>query len=199
MSTALPSSRRSARGALAALACASLALGPAPARAVPAQVRIIPESELNFGTFMVFGPGSRTVSASGAVSDVSIVDLEGNTPAPARFTVLYDRGNNSRQVLDIEIELVMSPSVPVRVAGVRGELSAFETDLPQALRIEPGRPIRISLPNCRTRVCSKSFQLGARLDVDRQFGGASLAIPIPFDATVISDDRQNPGQGNGRP
>lgn len=185
----------------AGLALAGILLAAAPARAATAEVRIVPDSELSFGTFMVFGSGSRTVSANGAVSDVSIVAMDGSTPSPARFTVLYDRGNNSRQAIDVELELVMSSPAPVRVGGVEGELSAFETDLPQALRIRPGQAIRISLPNCRTRVCSQSFQLGARLDVTRQYGGASIVIPIPFDVTVISDDRQNPGQGqgNGRP
>lgn len=145
---------------------------------------------------MVFGSGSRTVNAGGGVVDVSIVPLEGNIPSPARFTVLYDRGNNSRHAIDIELELVMSSPGPVRIGGVEGRLSAFETDLPQALRIQPGQAVRISLPNCRTRVCSQSFQLGARLDVTRQFGGARLVIPIPFDVAVISADRENPGRGN---
>ncbi|MFL0354958.1 DUF4402 domain-containing protein [Erythrobacter sp. GH1-10] len=174
------------------LVCAFLF--PVSVRAAPPEVRIVPDRELSFGSFMVFGSGSRTISANGGVIDVSIVPLEGNTPVPAHFTVLYDRGNNSRHVIDVELELVMSSPVPVRVGGVEGKLSAFETDLPQALRIRPGQAIRISLPNCRTRVCSQSFQLGARLDVTRDFGGASIVIPIPFDVAVISVDRDNPGR-----
>lgn len=159
-------------------------------------MRVIPNSELHFGSFMVFGSGSRTVTASGTVSDSSIVALEGDPPAPARFTVLYDRGNNSRHSMDIELELVMSPTAPVRIGGVSGELSAFETDLPQALRISPGQAIRISMTNCRTRICSRSFRLGATLNVSRTHGGASLVVPIPFDVAVISVDRQRPGNRN---
>lgn len=168
---------------------------PAPAHADTPEARIIPDRDLNFGTFMVFGSGSRTITANGAVGDVSIVPLEGNSPAPARFTVLYDRGNSSRHSMDIELELVMSSTAPVRVGGVIGELSAFETDLPQALRIEPGQAIRITFRNCRTRICSRSFQLGATLKVSRTHGGANLVVPIPFDVAVIYADRHHPGQG----
>ncbi len=179
----------------AGLFIASVIVAPPSARAADPEARIIPDSELNFGTFMVFGSGSRTINANGAVSDISIVSLEGNSPAPGRFTVLYDRGNNSRHTLDVELELVMSPVSPVRIDGVRGRLSAFETDLPQALRIAPGQAIRISLPNCRTKICSKSFRLGARLDVSRDYGGANLVVPVPFDVTVVSVNRENPGGG----
>lgn len=178
----------------------ALALATQPAgmaQAAPAEVRIVAESDLDFGVFMVFGPGSRTVSAQGAVTDSAIVPLEGRTPAPARFAIHYDRGNNDRKAIDIELELVMTAPPPVRVGGVTGSLSSFETNLPAATRIQPGQAVRISIRACRTRVCSQRFQVGGRLDVSRQFGGAHLAIPLPFDVQVISVDRQNPGQGQG--
>jgi hypothetical protein len=177
---------------------AGVLLAPLPVSAAAPEVRIVPDSELDFGAFMVFGSGSRTVTASGAVSDVSIVGLEGNPPSPARFTVLYDRGNNSRHPMDIELELVMSSVAPVRVGGTTGELTAFETDLPQALRIEPGQAIRISFADCRTRICSRSFQLGAKLNVTRSYGGARLVVPIPFDVAVLSADRESPGKRRGQ-
>lgn len=166
-----------------------------PVSANQPQVRITPESELRFGTFMVFGTGSRTVTAMGNVTDVSLVALEGSRAGPARFTVSYDRGNQSRNILDIELELVISQPARVRMGGVEGQLSNFETDLPGAGRIAPGQPIRINLNNCRDRVCSVSFNVGGRLEVSRQYGGASLSIPIPVDVTVISIDRR----GGGRP
>ncbi len=165
-------------------------LMPGTANAARPEVRITPDSELRFGTFMVFGSGSRTVSALGNVTDVSIVPLEGDPVRPARFTVSYDRGNESRHVLDIELELFITPPASVRVQGVDARLSAFETDLPGSQSITAGQPVRVNLNNCRDRVCSMSFYVGGRLDVSRQYGGASLVIPIPVDATVISAERQ---------
>jgi len=161
-----------------------------PAQAKNPEVSLTAISDLHFGTFMVFGNGARTVSASGAVTDVGIVALEDRAPSPARFTISYDRGNESRHGLDLVFELVMSAPAPVRQGGVEARLYGYETDLPGAMRIDPGRPVRVNVPNCRTRVCSRSFQVGARLDVNRRFGGAEIVVPIPMDVTVISAERQ---------
>ncbi|KLE34158.1 DUF4402 domain-containing protein [Aurantiacibacter luteus] len=183
------SPRRRLSATLAALTAASLAWTSPLGAAVPS-VRIVPESDLRFGTFMVFGSGSRTVSATGLVTDNSIVALEGNPTGPARFTVSYDRGNESNHILDIELDVVVSPVDRTVLGGVEGRLSAFQTDLSGAGAIVPGRPIRVRLRNCRNRVCSQSFSVGARLDVTRSYGGADLVIPIPVDAAVVSVIRQ---------
>jgi hypothetical protein len=183
------------RGSLIATLAAmpvALLLGQAatPARAAVPAVTLTADSDLHFGTFMVFGTGSRTVSASGAVTDRGVVPIEARAPAPARFTISYDRGNENKHVLDLEFELVMSPPPPVRQGGVEARLHGYETDLPGAARIDPGRAVRVTIPGCRTRVCTRSFQVGARLDVTRQFGGAEIVVPIPMDVTVISAERQ---------
>lgn len=162
---------------------------PWPLRADTSEVRVVAESDLRFGTFMVFGNGSRTVSASGLVTDNAIVALEGNPTGPARFTVSYDRGNESVHVLDIELELVVSAVGMVQDDGVQGTLTAFQTDLAGTGAFTPGQPIRIRMRNCRERVCSQSFNIGARLDVSRQYGGADLVVPIPVDVAVISVER----------
>ncbi|MEW4448907.1 DUF4402 domain-containing protein [Qipengyuania sp. JC766] len=171
------------------LALSGIAAAP-PVAAKPAEVRISVDRELDFGSFMVFGNARRSVAANGAVTDDSIVALEGTIPAPAQFTVTYDRGNANRHVLDVEVELYISPASAVRIGGVEGRLSSYETDLPGARRVTGGQPIRISIPNCRTRTCSVTFRLGATLDVSRQYGGARLVVPIPVDAVLVSDDRQ---------
>jgi hypothetical protein len=160
-----------------------------PTQAAEPQVLITANSELHFGTFMVFGSGARTVSATGAVSDSNIVALEGRAPAPAYFTISYDRGNENNFVLDIVLDLVISAPPLVRQGGVEARLSGYETNLPGALRIDPGRAIRLTMSNCRTRVCTRTFQVGGRLDVTRQFGGAAVVVPIPVDVTVISAER----------
>lgn len=153
-------------------------------------VQVRPDSELRFGSFMIFGSGSRTVSPSGVVTDASIAPLDGTNPAPARFTISYDRGNESKHVLDIELQLVIFAPGLVRNGGIDAVLSKFETDLPGARQIESGQPITVSMQNCGTRVCSRSFSVGARLDVTRHFGGASLNLPIPIEARVVSAERR---------
>lgn len=163
---------------------------PTIVRADQPSVRIVPQGDLRFGSFLLFGAGSRTVSAAGAVINQALVPVAGDAPAPARFTVSYDRGNNNTQALDVEMDLVVSASPLVRIGGVEARLSALDSDLPGALQIQPGRPIRLRMTGCRTRVCSRTFQVGGRLDVTRQSGQARLSIPIPLEATLVSVTRQ---------
>ncbi|WP_267900648.1 DUF4402 domain-containing protein [Aurantiacibacter spongiae] len=178
-------------GAFGAVIFAGSALPPvAPARADVPEIRIVPDSQLRFGAFMIFGSGSRSVSPSGDVSDLAVVPIEGSRTGPAHFTISYDRGNESNHVLDIELELVLSPAQAVRVRGVEGRLSGYDTDIPGYLRVQPGQAIRLTLSNCRTRICSRSFNVGGTLHVSRQFGGAEIVVPIPIDAAVISAERQ---------
>lgn len=187
--TKLGTPQASFASCLAACALAA-ALIAAPAIAKPQEVRIRSQGQLSFGTFMVFGSGSRSVSASGAVMDNAIVTLDGSQPRPARFTIEYDRGNESKHVLEVTIELVMSAPSNVRFGGVNARLSAFETDLPGYSRIASGDAMTVRLSNCRARVCSKTFTVGGRLDVTRNFGGAKVDIPISLDARIVARDRQ---------
>ena len=165
-------------------------LAPPVVHSAPRQITVSPDSELRFGTFLVFGSGARVVAPGGATTNVSIFPVPGDSTAPARFTVTYDRGNNAannRRPRTVEIELVMSQPAPVTVNGVTGRVSAFNTDLPGVGRIEPGRAFRLTIPNCQTRTCSASFQIGGRIDVTRQANGAELTIPLMMDAVLISD------------
>lgn len=172
----------------AGLALALLATVQASAK--PQEIRISSESDLSFGTFMVFGTGSRSVSTTGAVIDTAIVAVEGSSPRPARFTVQYDRGNESKQALDITVEIVMAAPASVRNAGVDARLSALETDLPGHSRVVSGEAITLRLTNCRSRVCSRSFAVGGRLDITRNFGGAKVEIPITIDARIVEREQQ---------
>lgn len=157
------------------------------ANSAPRQIVITPDSDLRFGRFLVFGSGARVVSASGATTNYSVFPVPGDLTGPARFTVTYDRGNNSRKARDIEIDIVISNPTPATVGGVSGRVSALQTDLPGVGAILPGQPFRISMPNCQTRTCSRSFQVGGRIDVTRSAGGASLTIPLPIDGILVSD------------
>ncbi|NCP22512.1 MAG: DUF4402 domain-containing protein [Erythrobacter sp.] len=175
--------------AVRVISLAAALLAPASLTAKPQDVRVRNQSDLSFGTFMVVDKGSRSVSATGAVADRAIVTLEGRQPSPARFTVEYDRGNESKQVLEVTIELVMSAPSSVRFGGVDARLSAFETDLPGHSRVTSGEAMTVRLTNCRTRVCSRTFAIGGRLDLTRSFGGAKIDIPIIVDARITGSER----------
>ncbi len=162
-----------------------LALTAVPADAAPPLLTITPGADLRFGTFAVFGSGSRTVTAQGAVVDNAIFSEPGSVTGPAEFLLSFDRGNESKFPIDVIIELVLSGPNMQQVGGVSGTVSAFTSDLPGAPVIVPGQPVTVSMLRCPSRVCTRSFRVGGRLDVTKYHGGASLAIPLPIDATVV--------------
>lgn len=165
-----------------------LVLAPLPARADPARAVVTADARLDFGRMVVVGSGSRRVTAAGAVVDSGVMPAPGGTTRPAQFTVSYDRGNESRRPLDVTLEVVLSAPGAVDAGGVSGRLSAFETDLPGYAAIAPGQVLQITLPNCTQRVCSRSFRVGARIDLTRSYGGGTLNLPLPIDATLVNVD-----------
>ncbi len=173
-----------------ALALTAILALPPTSHAQPrsGDLRVQTDGELKFGTFMVFGSGARRVSPSGAIFDQSIVALEGTKAQPGRFTVEYERKGANTRALTVTVELVISAPDRIRQDGVDARLSQFETDLPGYSRISNGQLVRVELPNCRSKTCARSFNIGARLDVTRNYGGANIAIPIDLDGRVVSVD-----------
>ena len=170
-----------------AAACA-LALGAwsVPAAGDKPQLSVINGQGLRFGTFAVPTSGYREISPSGGVTSGGIFALDQSGVGPAQFVVQYDRGNNGRRRIDLEIEVVFAVPSVFSQGGLNARLSRFQTDLHGYPQVQPGQVIRILLSNCLQRVCSRSFNLGGRIDVDRAFGGGLVEIPIVVDATVTS-------------
>jgi hypothetical protein len=162
-----------------------LLVGPTPCIAAPASLNINADQQLRFGTFVVPTIGSRTVSATGAITNVSIVPIGGGA-GPAQFTLSYDRGNQNSKVLSITVSLVMDSVPGVTQGGVSATVSNFDTDLPGTLSITPGQPITYTLANCATRVCSQTFHVGGRIDMTRSSGGATLNVPLNFTASLLA-------------
>lgn len=150
------------------------------------ELQIITNADLRFGAFAVPTRGFREISPSGSIISAGIFALNDSGTGPARFTVQYDRGNNGRRRLDLVIELVLSAPSTFTNGGLTAQLSRYQTDLPGYSFVQPGQVIRIEMPNCTQRVCSTSFNLGGRLDVERSFGGGPVVIPIPADAVLVS-------------
>lgn len=174
---------------LGLIAAAALLAQPSPALAAPASLTITADTALRFGAFVVVASGSRTVSASGAVTNSGIFPVNTAPVGPGQFTVTYDRGNNSPQVLSVTFQLMLGSVAPVSQAGVTGALSGFVSDLPGAPVLIPGRMVTYTMPNCPNRTCSVTFRVGARIDVTRASGGAALTIVLPMTATLISAER----------
>jgi Domain of unknown function (DUF4402) len=179
----------SQRQAWAALLCAGALVAPGPVAAAPAALTITQDAALRFGAFVVITSGSRTVSANGAVTNTSVFPVGAAPVGPAQFTVTYDRGNNNVKPIEVIFEVILPGVSPVSQAGVTGTLSAFTSDLAGAAVMVPGRAYQYTIANCVTRTCSKTFRVGARLDVNRASGGAVLTIPVPMVANLISAER----------
>jgi len=166
-----------------------LAAQSIPAVAAPESLTVTADAQLRFGAFIVVSQGSRRVSANGTVTNDSIYPV-GNSPVgPAQFTVTYDRGNANQKPLNIVFDVSLAGVSPVNQAGVRGTLSAFDSDLAGASVLVPGRSYRATITNCVTRTCSQTFRVGARLDVSRSSGGGVLTIALPIVANLISSDK----------
>jgi len=163
--------------------------GAAPTFAATPAVTLSADAPLRYGAFVVFSSGSRTVSATGAVTNVSITPIASAPVGPAQFTVAYDRGNQNGKPITVVLQVVLASAPQVSQGGVTGRLSAFDSDLPGALNLLPGQAVTYTIANCTTRVCSKTFRVGARLDVTRSTGGAALSIQLPVLATLISVDQ----------
>lgn len=169
-----------------AVACASLCVPLAPLHADRPDLRVISANDLRFGSFAVIGRGYRIVRPSGDVESVGLFSTGGGDTGPARFTVQYDRGNNGRRRLNLKVDLVFSSAPVVTEEGVVARLTSYRTDLPNYPAVSAGQVIQIEIPNCVQRVCSKTFNLGGRLDVTRNYGGALIEVPIPVDAVLTS-------------
>ncbi len=170
------------------LAAGSLACAQ-PAAAAPASLTITQDTALRFGAFVVIASGSRTVGANGAVTNAAVFPVGSAPVGPAQFTVTYDRGNNNQKPIDIVFEVILPGVSPVSQAGVTGRLSGFDSDLAGAAVLVPGRAYRYIIANCVARTCSKTFKVGAKLDVARSSGGAVLTIALPMVANLILVDR----------
>lgn len=168
---------------LAALSPVVLSLLAAtPARAD--DLTLVALQQLRYGSFAVAGSGSRTVSATGLVTDNGVMPVAGPT-GPAEFSLAFDRGGSGK-IVTVVVQVLLGSIGPVSQGGVAGALSAFTTDLPGVPLLVPGQAAIFTLTACATRICTRSFRIGARLDVTRANGGAALTIPLPVSATVLA-------------
>lgn len=177
------------KGAGAFLASACLMLGslPVPAAAAPRTIQIIEQSNLRFGKIAVPYSGERVVGTDGSVRDTGILSAGAADTGPAKFVVTYDRGNEGKRVITVEVQLGISSGLYSN-GGVEARLKNLTSDIPGYAMIADGQIVTLSLPNCQTRVCRTEFTIGATLQVTNTGGGAEVVIPTYLDVTVVSID-----------
>lgn len=176
-------------GSLLARACA--VIGPAlatpqTALAAPASVEAIAESDLEFGTFAVPSSGWRALSPAGDLRDSGILAFPGARIGPARFSIVFDRGNESRREIDVLVQVMIIAPATVTTGNVTASLSGIVTDLPDAGASPAGTILTLRMANCRERRCTTSFSVGGRIDIVRSSAGATLRIPLVVNATLVS-------------
>ena len=172
----------------ALLLCAAVALAAAPACAATTAptLTITSDTNLNFGTIVAPGVGSRIVGADGSVSNIGVVPIGANTARPAQFTITYDRGVNNGLMMQLIFQIVLGSVPGGTVNGVQGQLSAFSTDLAGLGSLQPGQVGTFTITNCVTRVCTLTFHVGARLDVAGAASTAPLSFPLPMMVTALA-------------
>lgn len=159
---------------------------PTAIKTAPPQLRIIPQTDLRFGSFAIIDRGYRVVDPAGGVQNVGIFSIASGDTGPALFRIRYDRGNNGRRRLDLRFQMVLSQAPVITQGGITAQLSQYQTDIPGYANVQAGEVIDISIPNCRTRICRTSFNVGGRLDVASNYGGGTIRVPIPADIVLIS-------------
>jgi hypothetical protein len=165
---------------------AALTLQAPLAQAAAPSITVRAEQDLRFGTFFTDTAGSRTVSASGAISGSAIVPVGSGSAGPAQFTITYDRGNNANRSYSLQVQLIMT-GVSLKVGGVTGVLSSFDTDLPGVGTLLPGQAALYTIKGCQRQICSQTFRVGGRLDVTRATGGAALTLALPLTVAIIAE------------
>ena len=166
----------------------TLLLGlPQLAHADSPSLSISRDADLRFGKFAVFDTGWRAITPSGTQTSSGIMSAGNDPVGPAQFTVRFDRGIESARPLTVTFQLLLQPQATAGTGGVKGQLSDFSTDLPGALPLVPGTIATASIANCRTRVCTLQFSVGARIDVTRSWGGSqTLTFALPVTALLVS-------------
>ena len=173
---------KAARCASAMAVCAAVALaGPSQGR--PPTITVTEQANLRFGKFAVIVAGERTVGIDGSVRDTGLISAGPAATGPATFKISYDRGNASSKSQTLEL-LVAVRSGEFAQGGIRANLRNITSDVPGARNITPGVPFVLQIKDCRTRVCTTSFKLGATMEIANTRGGGEVVIPTFVDVTV---------------
>jgi hypothetical protein len=172
----------------AILASVLLGLGAAaPARAAQG-LTVTADQALRFGSFVVVGTGTRTVSAAGTVTDSNTYPVSGAATGPAQFTLVYERaiqlGIPVNLPILVTVQIIIAPVAPVTQNGVTGTISRFTTDLPGNPTVTAGQAFSYTLPLCVTLICQQTFRVGGSIDASQSTAGTTITAPLSVTATI---------------
>lgn len=169
---------------LTSASCIATVTQAVSAQSVPlvGNLTVVQADRLRFGSLIVPVQGRRTVTVNGAVIDQDIyASVLPDPVGPAMFTLTYDRGNNGRQALDIEIFVILPSSLEVVTGGVHARLTDLTTDTGAMT----GPTTVVTLRNCMTRICTATLRVGGTLSISRSQGGAALTVDVPVQASIL--------------
>lgn len=169
--------------ALGTVALCFLANAATSVTAKPPLIQISERTELRFGKFAVPQAGERTVATDGSISDTGLLSVGPTDTGPATFVITYDRGNQSKKRIDIELLLTVQ-SGTFSNGRITANLKNFTSDIPGSPNLVAGQPVSLTLPNCQTRICSTSFKIGATMAIINSSGGGQVTIPTYLDVLV---------------
>lgn len=173
-------------GATFAATVASIALSlPVNVHAAPF-VTLQADQALRFGSFVVLGSGTRTVTATGTVSDSGIFPVSGTSRGPSQLTLTYHRGAPPTGPVTVTVLLNLVPPAPVSQNGLVATVTSFDTDLPGIPQLTPGQGILFTMPVCSTQVCTHVFHVGGRISVTRPGTGGAVTVPLTVTASLVS-------------
>lgn len=160
-------------------------IAPVPASAASVLL-LVPDQALRFGSFVVAGSGSRTVSATGAVNNSNVLPVGGGSTGPAQFTLTYDRGASATGPITVAVLLTLSPPSNFGQNGLVATVSGFDTDLSGIPLLNPGQSILFTMRPCSTQICAQAFHVGGRIDVTQPGKGGTIAVPLNVTATLVA-------------
>ncbi len=132
------------------------------------------------------GSGSRTVSATGTVTNANVLPVSGGNTGPAQFTLTYDRGAPATGPITVAVLLTLSPPSNFAQNGLVATVSGFDTDLSGIPLLIPAQSILFTMRPCSTQVCAQTFHVGGRIDVTQPGNGGSITVPLTITATLVA-------------
>lgn len=170
---------------LARIAAVLCLLAASTVHAAPG-LAIVSDTALRFGSFVVPGTGSRTVTAAGQVTNTNVFPVSGAVTGPAQFTLTYDRGTNATGQILVTVLLTLAQPGSFSQSGLKATVSSFDTDLQGIPLLTPGQSLLFAMPPCASPVCTQVFHVGGRIDVTQPGNGGAVTVPLTIGATLIA-------------
>ncbi len=182
----VPRSPRRIFGPVVLCAAMVAAMPDHAAAATAATFTAVANQPLSFGTLVVAGSGSRTISPDGTSTNNGVLPLGDSTSGPAQFTMTYTHASGLFIFYQLQIQVTLPAASSTNVNGVQGTVSNYTTDLPGLPSLLPGQTGTVTLNTCFTATCTIVFHVGGTLNVTSGTRGAQLTFPVVLITSVTA-------------